>query len=135
MIVSTRFQLKAAPSRIDGTGVYALEPIPARRKIGEMTGEIVVWRVARQRAKLHERIAIVEFEDGYALDATHDTLLRFINHSCDANCFIRRNGHRVEFYTRRALAKGAELTADYGETHHGGQHPCHCGALNCRQYL
>jgi len=133
--VDTRFQLKAGPSRIDGTGVYTQEAIPARRKLGEMTGEIVTWRTARQRARFHERIAMVEFEDGFALDATDDKLLRFINHSCDANCFIRRNGHRVEFYTRRALAKGEELTANYGETHHDGQHACRCGARNCRGYL
>src|SRR4051794_8804394 len=116
-----RYKLKAAPSKIDGTGVYALEAIPARRKIGEMTGEVVSHRIARQRAKLHQRIAIVEFEDGWALDATHDKLLRFVNHSCDANCFIRRNGHRVEFYTRRWLTRNEELTANYGETHHDGR--------------
>jgi uncharacterized protein len=133
--VSSRFQLRAAPSLIDGTGVFALEPIPARRKLGEMTGEVVTWRVGRERAKLYERIAMVEFEDGYSLDATHDKLLRFVNHSCDANCYIRRIGHRVEFYTRLALAKGTELTADYGETHHDGKHPCQCGALNCRGFL
>ena len=130
-----RYRLKAAPSRIDGTGVYAAEVIPARRKLGEMRGELVRWAEARRRAKRFERIAVVEFEDGWALDATADTLLRFINHSCDANCFIRRNGHRVEFYSRRALRSGEELTADYGETHHDGKHPCRCGAANCRGWL
>ena len=130
-----RYGLRAAPSRIDGTGVYAEEAIPARRKIGEMTGKVITWRVARLRAKKYERIAIVEFQDGFALDATNDKLLRFINHSCDANCFIRCSRHTVEFYTRRALKKGEELTANYGETHHAGKHPCHCGAANCRGYL
>ena len=103
MAANPRFRLKAAPSRIDGTGVYALEAIPPKRKLGEMYGEVVTWAVARRRAKQFERIAVVEFEDGWALDATDDTLLRFVNHSCEANCFIRRNGHRVEFYSRRAL--------------------------------
>jgi uncharacterized protein len=131
----TAYALEARPSRIDGTGVFARQAVPVRRKLGEMTGEVVTWAVARRRAKLYERIAMVEFEDGYALDATHDTLLRFVNHSCDANCYIRRNGHRVEFYTRRALAPGEELTADYGETHHDGKHPCHCGAGKCRGFL
>ena len=112
-----------------------MEAVPARRKLGEMTGEIVTWRVGRARAAKSQRIAMVEFDDGYALDATDDKLLRYINHSCDSNCFIRRAGHRVEFYTRRALRKGEELTADYGETHHDGKHPCQCGAANCKGWL
>ena len=112
-----------------------MEAIPERRKLGELAGELVTWKVARERAKRTHRIAMVEFEDGYALDATDDTLMRFVNHSCESNCFIRRSGHRVEFYSRRALVNGEELTADYGETHHEGTHPCGCGAAKCRKFL
>lgn len=112
-----------------------MEPIPARRKIGELTGEIVSQREARRRAKLRERIAVVEFGDGKALDADSDPLLRYINHSCDSNCYIRLFRHHVEFYSRRAIRRGEELSADYGETHHDMSRPCHCGAATCRGFL
>jgi SET domain-containing protein len=130
-----RFRLRSGPSRIEGTGVFTLEPIPARRKLGELEGEVVSQREARRRARDRQRIAVVEFGDGKALDAHRDPMLRYINHSCDSNCYIRIFGHHVEFYTRRAIRRGEELTADYGETHHGKSHPCHCGSPQCRGYL
>ncbi|MBM3739013.1 MAG: SET domain-containing protein [Acidobacteria bacterium] len=132
--MSARFKVRAGKSRIEGTGVFAVEPIPARRKIGELAGEIISQREARRRAKVRERIAIVEFGDGKALDADSDRLMRYINHSCDSNCYIRLANHRVEFYSRRAIGVGEELSADYGETHHVNT-PCRCGAVNCRGML
>ena len=34
-----KFEVVARPSAIDGMGVFAAEPVPARRKIGEIRGE------------------------------------------------------------------------------------------------
>lgn len=40
-----------APSRIDGTGAFAAEPIPARREIGEIRGETISVYEAWERAR------------------------------------------------------------------------------------
>ena len=107
--------------------------IPARKKLGELNGEIISVRSARQRAKLHKSIAIVELHNGYALDASENrNALCFINHSCNPNCYLRNINYLVEMYTRRAIKPGEELTCDYGETHHKGGMKCKCGAENCR---
>ena len=37
--------------------------------------------------------------------------------------------------TLRARVGDAEITVDYGETHHAGQLPCRCGAAGCRGAL
>lgn len=127
--------LEVKPSRIDGNGVFASAALPAHRKIGELAGTVITQREARRRARTLQRIAIVEFEDDMALDATDDRCLRYVNHSCAPNTYLRRIGHRVEFYTLRKIRRGEELTCDYGETHHDGKLPCRCGSENCRERI
>ena len=127
------FEVK--PSTIDGRGVFACEELRARRKIGELSGTLITQQEARRRAMHARRIAIVEFDDGIALDATKDKCFRYVNHSCTPNTYMRRIRHRVEFYTLRAIEPGEELTCDYGESHHEGKLPCRCGSLRCRQKL
>jgi uncharacterized protein len=127
------FEVK--PSTIDGRGVFALAEIRARRKLGELRGTIITRKEARRRAQMSRRIAIVEFEDGMALDAHDDECFRFVNHSCSPNTYMRRFGHHVEFYALRTIRPGEELTCDYGETHHNGALPCRCGSEQCRRRL
>jgi SET domain-containing protein len=122
-------------SGIVGKGLFSTTRIPARVKIGEFEGEVIGLRESRRRAKGRKIVAIVEL-DKHALDATRSPRgFRFINHSCDANTYIRCTPTRAEFYARRAIAKGEELTTDYGRSHHEGTLPCRCGAKNCRGFI
>jgi uncharacterized protein len=127
-----RYAMRLGPSPIDGVGVFAAEPIPARRKIGELRGEAISVREARRRAKTRERIHIVEVSDKRAIDALNSTdLLRMINHCCAPNAVLRLRQGRVEFYALRDIAAGEEIHCDYGESHHEGRLSCRCGAPNC----
>jgi len=122
-------------SAIVGRGLYTKVRIPKRAKIGEFGGERIGLREARRRAKGSEIVAIVEL-DKFAYDATvGDNAFRWINHSCDANTFIRCTDTRAEFYARRAIAPGEELTTDYVDSHHNGKLACRCGAKNCRGFI
>lgn len=119
-------------STIHGRGLFAVMPLPARRKLGELAGTIIPLRAARRKAKSLETIKIVEFDDGWALDATTDSnCFQYVNHSCSPNTYVRLFRHRVEFYTLRPIARGEELTCDYGLTQHEGTHRCRCGAAQC----
>jgi SET domain-containing protein len=123
------------PSAIVGRGLYTPQPIAKGAKIGEFEGEVIGLREARRRARGRRIVAIVEL-DRHAIDATRTGRgFRFINHSCDANTFIRCTPTRAEFYARRPIAAGEELTADYGESQHDGKLPCRCGAARCRGYI
>ena len=127
-----KFAVDVKTSRIDGRGAFAAEPIPARRKIGEVGGESISVREARRRARGQQRIMIVEVSDRRAIDASQSTdPLRFTNHSCRPNAVLRIRQGRVEFYAMREIAPGEEITVDYGETHHEGQLRCRCGAPGC----
>ncbi|ACB36496.1 nuclear protein SET [Leptothrix cholodnii SP-6] len=128
-----KFAVSVAPSRIDGTGAFAAEAIPAKRKIGEIRGETISVHEAWERAKKLERIMIVEVNERRAVDASRSAdPLRFTNHSCSPNAVLRIRQGRIEIYAMRAIEVGEEITCDYGETHHAGQRPCGCGAPNCR---
>jgi len=54
-------------SRIHGIGTYANEYIPAKRKIGSLSGEVISKREATSRSRLSASIAIVELWNGKAL--------------------------------------------------------------------
>jgi SET domain-containing protein len=127
-----KFKVQVLLSPIDGQGAFAGEDIPARRKIGEIRGESVSVREARRRAKGVQRIMIVEVSDRRAIDASASSdPLRFTNHACRPNAVLRIRQGRVEFYALRDIRPGEEITADYGETHHGGTLPCRCGMPGC----
>lgn len=128
--------VRVSKSRIAGKGVYAISTIPARRKIGDLGGVIVTMREARQLIRNKAVINLVELDDDLALNASaQPNDLRFINHSCDPNTYMRVMKNRVEFYALRRIRKGEELSCDYGETHHEGTLPCRCGASNCRGFI
>ena len=130
------YEFDVRPSGIHGRGLFARTPLPARRKLGELAGKVVSERGARRTARSLQSIKIVEFGDGWALDATKESnCFQYVNHSCTPNTYIRLYRHRVEFYTLRAIARGEELTCDYGETQHEGTLPCGCGAERCRRWL
>lgn len=127
--------LYVARSTLVGKGLFAGAPIAARAKIGEFEGEVIGLREARRRAAGRRIVAIVELER-HAIDATRTGRgFRYINHSCEPNTFMRCTATRAEFYARRAIRRGEELTVDYGESHHDGKLACRCGARGCRGFL
>ena len=131
-----KYAVDVHESPIDGLGVFAAEPIPSRVKIGEIRGESISVSEARIRATRSERIMIVELSSRGAIDFSRSTdPMRYTNHSCKPNAQLVTDNGRVEFFSLRRIAAGAEITVDYGETHHEGTLPCRCGAPGCRGAL
>jgi uncharacterized protein len=127
-----KFDVTVGPSVIDGQGVFAAEPIPAARKIGEIRGESLSVDEARIRATRHERVMIVELSPRRAIDFHQSgDPMRFTNHSCQPNARLDLRNGRVEFYAVRDIATGEEITVHYGESHHEGRLTCRCGARGC----
>jgi len=131
-----KYAVDVAASTIDGQGAFAAEAIPARVKIGEIRGESVTVDEARLRATRSERIMIVELSAKKAIDFSRSAdPMRFTNHSCRPNARLVIANGRVEFFSLRAIRAGAEITVDYGPTHHEGRLACRCGAAGCRGAL
>ncbi|MDQ3650110.1 MAG: SET domain-containing protein [Acidobacteriota bacterium] len=130
------FNFQVKRSRIQGRGLYALSSIPARRKLGELGGELITRREARRRARHAQCIMIVETGEMTAVDASRGgNDFRYVNHSCSPNTFMRICWGRIEFYALRRIKPGEELTCDYGETHHDGALACRCHSLDCRGHI
>jgi hypothetical protein len=116
--------------------LFAQAPIPERKKLGELTGEVISEREARRRAKDKRRIVMVELGNGKAIDGSRrGNEFQYVNHSCSPNTFIRILGNRVEIYALRSIRRGEELTCDYGETQHDGARRCRCASQNCRRFI
>jgi uncharacterized protein len=127
-----RYALEVRPSRIHRWGVFALEPIPARRKVIEYTGE----RISRQETKRRAgrpHVYLFELDSYWCVDgAAGGSGAELINHSCDPNLFaVIVRGH-ILYMSRRAVQPGEELTVDYRFARTMGHAPCQCGAPDCR---
>jgi uncharacterized protein len=126
------FRLEIRASKIHRRGVYALERIPARRKVIEYTGE----RISRRETKIRgqgDLTYLFTLDDYWTIDgAFGGSGAEIVNHSCDANlraCILR--GH-ILYYSKRLIKPGEELTVDYRFSDKIERVKCRCGAKNCR---
>ena len=133
MIADLAFAVRR--SRIHGKGLFARTRIPRRMKLGELSGVLRPIRDANRDQLHREVIKMVEVSRRWALDCTHGNHFSMLNHSCQANCYLRIIRRRVEVYSLRRITSGAELTVDYGETMHPDGMGCRCGVPGCRSRL
>jgi uncharacterized protein len=130
-----RFKLECQQSPIHRWGVFAAEPIPARRRVIEYTGQKIDY-VEAQRRSIRHHIYLFWLDDSWAIDgAIGGSGAEFINHSCDPNLVARVQGSRIFMVSRRQITTGEELTLDY---HLEGDCPeirCSCGSKACRGLL
>ncbi|KAG6886164.1 hypothetical protein C0993_000682 [Termitomyces sp. T159_Od127] len=57
---------------------------------------------------------------------------RFVNHDCDNNCELFREGRYITFRTLRSIAVGEEITAHYGDGYFGRKNR-HCLCETCEK--
>ncbi|MGD0666290.1 MAG: SET domain-containing protein-lysine N-methyltransferase [Bryobacteraceae bacterium] len=126
------FRLEIRESRIHHRGVYALEPIPARRKVIEYTGERISRRETKRRG--HGPVTyLCALDDYWTIDgAVGGSGAEIINHSCDPNlraCVFK--GH-ILYISNRPIQSGEELTVDYRFSDTIEHVRCCCKSENCR---
>ena len=126
------FKLGIRESKIHHRGVYALERIPARRKVIEYTGERIGRRETKRRGQ-GPLTYLFTLDDYWTLDgAVGGSGAEIMNHSCDPNLVASiRQGH-ILYFSRRAIEPGEELTVDYRFSEKIERVKCRCGAAACR---
>jgi SET domain-containing protein len=126
------FRLAIRKSRIHERGVYALERIPARRKVIEYTGERISRRETKRRGD-GRFTYLFTLDDYWTIDgAVGGSGAEIINHSCTPNlrsCIMR--GH-ILYVSLREIRKGEELTVDYRFGKNVPRVNCRCGSDGCR---
>jgi SET domain-containing protein len=128
----TCFRIEIRPSKIHRYGVYALERIPANRKVIEYTGERLNRLQASQRSE-GDYTYLFAVDNYWTLDgAVNGSGAEIINHCCEPNLISRVMKGHVLYMSLREIKPGEELTIDYNFETNTGRTPCRCGAGKCR---
>lgn len=126
------FEMKIAPSEIHRWGLYALEDIPAKKKVMEYTGE----RCNRKETKIRgdaELNYMFTLNSYWTLDGSvGGSGAEYINHCCDPNLYAWVFKEHILYMTKRPIVKGEELTIDYHFAKDVDKVTCSCGAKSCR---
>jgi SET domain-containing protein len=119
-------------SSIHHRGVFALERIPAGRKVIEYTGERISRRETKRRGM--GRVTYLFTLDKYwTIDgAVGGSGAEIINHSCDPNLYTKIIKGHILYISKREIRKGEELTVDYLFAKDIGRVPCSCQSEKCR---
>lgn len=126
------YRLSARPSAIHRIGVFAEEPIPARRKVIEYTGQRISQREAERRWNPTHSY-LFDLNDRSQLDgAIGGSGAEYINHSCTPNLRSRILRDHILYFSDRAIRRGEELTVDYHYEADLDPIPCFCRTPGCR---
>ena len=126
------FRLEIRRSSIHHRGVFALEPIPAGRKVIEYTGERISRRETKRRGA--GRVTyLFTLDDYWTIDgAVGGSGAQIINHSCNPNLYTKIFKGHILYMSKRDIRPGEELTVDYHFSDKIDEVPCRCGSAQCR---
>ncbi|CAM6121078.1 unnamed protein product [Calypogeia fissa] len=138
-------RLKFQRSNIHEWGLIALDQIEADDFIIEYVGELIRTKISDIREQRYESMGIgssylFRIDDEFVVDATRrGGLARFINHSCDPNCYTKiitiEGQKKVVIYSKRLIQAGEELTYDYKFPLEEKKITCCCGSARCRGFM
>ncbi|XP_076781060.1 histone-lysine N-methyltransferase 2A isoform X6 [Arvicanthis niloticus] len=133
-------------SAIHGRGLFCKRNIDAGEMVIEYAGNVIRSIQTDKREKYYDSKGIgcymFRIDDSEVVDATmHGNAARFINHSCEPNCYsrvINIDGQKhIVIFAMRKIYRGEELTYDYKFPIEDASNklPCNCGAKKCRKFL
>lgn len=129
------YGLRIGRSRIHSTGVFALEDIPAGKRVIEYTGKRLSLAQALDLQPPRDRY-LIRAGLGWMIDGSvGGSGAELVNHSCDPNLTWKRARGRVTYCSRRKILAGEELTLRYAYPVKLTRVPCRCGSRKCRGTL
>lgn len=147
-IIGREKSLRFDKSTIHGWGIFTDEFINSGDFIVEYRGVLIRNVLADKRERDYEKSKtgsdyMFRVNSDIVCDATfHGNVARFINASCDPNCYtqiISFNGQeKIAIYAKKNINRGEELCYDYKfENEHdlSKRIPCHCGSDECRGFM
>ena len=127
---------KGQPSSIEGHGLMAIAPI-AKDEIVAIRGGHIVDMATMNALPDRLRYSDVQIADGFYLvaldEAEYESVMLFINHSCEPNVGFAGN---IVLVAMREVSPGEELTMDYALfDDYDGEMECLCGTASCRHTI
>ncbi|XP_054466087.1 histone-lysine N-methyltransferase SETD1B-A-like [Anoplopoma fimbria] len=138
-------RIRFSRSHIHEWGLFAMEPISADEMVIEYVGQIIRQVIADMREQRYEEEGIgssylFRVDQDTIIDATKcGNLARFINHSCNPNCYAKiitvESQKKIVIYSRQPISINEEITYDYKFPIEETKIPCLCEADSCRGSL
>ncbi|XP_052433256.1 histone-lysine N-methyltransferase 2A [Carassius gibelio] len=133
-------------SAIHGRGLFCKRNIESGEMVIEYSGIVIRSVLTDKREKYYDGKGIgcymFRIDDFDVVDATmHGNAARFINHSCEPNCYSRvinvEGQKHIVIFALRKIYRGEELTYDYKFPIEDANNKlgCNCGAKRCRRFL
>jgi SET domain-containing protein len=113
-----------------GLGLFALEGIPAGKRIIEYTGPLISNEEVERRKTGRYFFGV---NSRWSIDgSTRTNTARYINHSCRPNAEAIVSGRRVWIWSKRNIKAGEEITYDYGREYFEDYiRPAGCRCVKC----
>ncbi|SCO73564.1 SET domain protein, putative [Plasmodium vivax] len=143
MNISSNSRLYVKKSSIHGYGLYTCEFINEGEPVIEYIGEYIRNIISDKREKYYDKIEsscyMFRLNENIIIDATKwGNVSRFINHSCEPNCFCKivscdQNLKHIVIFAKRDIVAHEEITYDYqfGVESEGKKLICLCGSSTC----
>ena len=116
-------------SRLHGWGVFALERIPKNKRIIAYTGEKISHTESTRRERRYLKTGSIWcflLNRRWVIDGhVGGNDARFINHSCEPNCYTQILDGYIWVRAARTIERGEELTYNY-YTEGAGKIQCRC---------
>ncbi|KAF5274604.1 hypothetical protein FQA39_LY07216 [Lamprigera yunnana] len=131
-------------SKIHKRGLFCHRDIESGEMVIEYAGEVIRSVLADKREKQYTLKGMgcymFRIDENFVVDATmKGNAARFINHSCDPNCYskvVEILGHKhIIIFALRKITCEEELTYDYKFPFEEDKIPCTCGSRRCRKFL
>uniref|UniRef100_A0A671SMN2 [histone H3]-lysine(4) N-methyltransferase n=1 Tax=Sinocyclocheilus anshuiensis TaxID=1608454 RepID=A0A671SMN2_9TELE len=143
---SEKNMMGVSQSAIHGRGLFCKRNIEAGEMVIEYSGIVIRSVLTDKREKYYDGKGIgcymFRIDDFDVVDATmHGNAARFINHSCEPNCYSRvinvEGQKHIVIFALRKIYRGEELTYDYKFPIEDASNKlgCNCGAKRCRRFL
>lgn len=126
-----------------GKGVFTKEDIKKGERIAVFGGYVVSTKELGHLKKVDKKLYSTIFEIGYQVDddlifspteKTQFSVIEFLDHSCDPNCWFE---NQLTLVARRNIRANQELTMDYAAcmTMPSFKMKCLCKKKNCRKLI
>lgn len=141
--------LALRPSAISGFGLFATRPFQKNSLIIEYCGEMLTGEGMVNKRDIYynslgkrykQSCYLFRLDELKVLDATFKgNISRFINHSCDPNCYSRvvqiDANKKLLIFAGKVIEAGEEIVYDYKFPDEDQKIPCLCGSEKCRKWM
>ena len=137
-------RIQVRRSGVHGKGVFALQDMAEGERVIEYKGQVISWEESQERHP-HDpanpnHTFFFQIDGERVIDGgDRGNAARWINHSCEPNCYAEEQDGRIFITTLRNIAAGEELNYDYGlivEERYTkrlkAEYACFCGNAGCR---